>query len=192
MAIKPVLQIGDTRLKTKNKKIVDSKIVKQIIQDLKDTMQTEELIGMAAPQVGYNWQIFITQLRKTKSRNLEKGDELRVYINPRIVLLSKKLTVIYEGCGSVLHGSLFGPVRRPALVTIEAFDENGKKFQLRCNGILARVIQHELDHLFGIEFTENVSDYRQLMTADFYRERIKDSQEQLATSKISVLNYSQL
>lgn len=194
MSIKSVLQIGDLRLKEKNKKVTDvsSKIVKQVIQDLKDTMGKEELIGMAAPQIGYNWQIFITRPRKTKSRNIEKGDELRVYINPRLVFLSKQQSIIYEGCGSVLCGNLFGPIRRPALIVVEALDENGKMFQLRCNGILARVIQHEQDHLLSIEFTEKVSDYRKLMAAEFYRERIRNSPEQLAASKISVLEHTKL
>lgn len=189
MSIKPVLQIGDPCLKAKNKRVADmnSRAVKQIIGDLKDTMRERELIGMAAPQIGYNWQIFVTEPRKTKSRNLEKGDKLRIYINPKLVFLSRKQSIIYEGCGSVLNGSLFGPVKRPALIVVEAFDENGKKFRLRCDGILARVIQHEQDHLYGIEFTEKIADYRKLMAVEFYRERIKDSPEQLGASRITVL-----
>jgi len=159
--------------------------IKQVIKDLMDTMRENQLIGMAAPQIGENFQIFLTEPRKTPNRTLVQ-DELRVYINPTITAFSTDEVIIYEGCGSVVHGQLFGPVRRPKEITIEAFDEAGKQFRLRCDGILARVIQHESDHLRGIEFTEKIADYRLLMDADFYRERIKNSQEQIKAAGITV------
>jgi len=156
MAVIKTIQIGDPRLKVENvvvKDFSDLK-VKKVIEDLKDTMIKNDLIGMAAPQIGYNYKIFITQPRKTKARKLLKGDKLRIYINPKIVKSSREQNIIYEGCGSVLNGNLFGPVERPKEITIEAYDEEGEKFQIRCDGILARVIQHENDHMVGIEFTE--------------------------------------
>ncbi|MFA6250344.1 MAG: peptide deformylase [Candidatus Shapirobacteria bacterium] len=187
MAIKPTLQIGDPRLKAENKPVkdFDDPVVKQVIQDLVDTMHQNELIGMAAQQIGENWKIFVTEPRETKTRPADQADELRVYINPVIVESSNEENVIYEGCGSVLNGALFGPVKRPKEITVEAFDQNGNKFRLTCDGILARVIQHEYDHLLGIEFTEKVLDYKKLMTADYYRETIKMSPEQIEASKIT-------
>lgn len=194
MSIKPTLQIGDPRLKAKNKRVtsVRFKVVKQIIEDLKDTMRKQELIGMAAPQIGYNWQIFVTELRKTAYRRGDQTDVFRVYINPKIIFFSKEQSVIYEGCGSVNQVGEFGPVRRSALVAVEALDKHGQKFQLRCNGILARVIQHEYDHLEGIEFIEKVTDSKKMVPVEFYREHIKDSPEQAKASKISVLEYKEL
>ena len=149
MAIKQTLQIGDPRLKAENKKVADfnDPVVKQVIQDLVDTMHQNELIGMAAQQIGYNWKIFVTEPRETETRPADQADELRVYINPVIVDFSGEESVIYEGCGSVLNGALFGPVKRPKEITIEAYDQNGKNFRMTCDGILARVIQHEYDHL---------------------------------------------
>lgn len=188
MTVKETLQIGDPRLKAENKVITDfaNPVVRQVIDDLIDTMHQNELIGMAAQQIGENWKIFITEPRETKSRPADQSDELRVYINPTIINSSAEENIIYEGCGSVLNGSLFGPVKRPKEITIEAYDRDGHKFRLTCDGILARVVQHENDHLSGVEFTEKIYDYKLLMTAEFYRQRIKILPEQLETQKITI------
>ena len=194
MAIRKTIQIGDPRLKARNVEVKDFSDlkVKKVIQDLKDTMLKNDLIGMAAPQIGYNYKIFITQPRKTKSRKLLKGDKLRIYVNPKIVKFSKNENVIYEGCGSVLNGNLFGPVNRPKEITIEAFNEEGEKFQIYCNGILSRVIQHEYDHMSGIEFTEKISDYKKLMNKEFYIKNIRNSKEQVQASNITMLEFKKL
>lgn len=187
MAIREVIQIGDPRLKALNKTIekFNDPLVEQVIQDLIETMRAKELIGMAAPQIGENWKMFVTEPRETKFRTADQIDELRIYINPVIVEFSAEETVIYEGCGSLLNGQLFGPVKRPREITVEAFDQNSKKFRLTCDGILARVIQHEYDHLSGIEFIEKIYDYKKLMTADFYVKNIKSSKEQTEASIIT-------
>lgn len=194
MAVKKTIQIGDPRLKAENLvvKDFDDPKVKKVINDLKDTMIKNDLIGMAAPQIGYNYKMFITQPRKTKARKLLKGDKLRIYINPKIVKSSKKQNIIYEGCGSVLNGNLFGPVRRPQEITIEAYDTKGERFQIRCDGILARVIQHENDHMVGIEFTEKICDYKKLMAREFYIKTVRNSEEQLQAANITIVEFKKL
>lgn len=152
-------------------------------------MLKHDLIGLAAPQIGENYKIFVTQPRKTKARKLPQGDKFRVYINPKIAYFSKEESVLYEGCGSVLNGTLFGPVKRPREIKIEAFDEVEQKFQVHCDGILARVIQHEYDHLQGVEFTEKVYDYKKLMAREFYIKNIRNSKPQLEASKITILKH---
>jgi len=95
MAVRKTIQIGDSRLKAKNlivKNFGDSRI-KRVIKDLRDTMIKNDLIGLAAPQIGYNYRIFITQPRKTKARKLPKGDKLRVYINPRMAKYSEEKNI---------------------------------------------------------------------------------------------------
>lgn len=192
MAIRKTIQIGNPILKAKNRKVTDFKSIKQIIKDLEDTMRKEELIGMAAPQIGENYKIFVTEPKKTEFRELDQADKLRVFINPKVVRFSKKKSIIYEGCGSVVNADLFGPVKRSKQITIEAYDENENKFSLRCDGILARVILHEYDHLFGIEFTEKIYDYRELMNYEFYKKSIRKSKEQTKASAITVNEYKQL
>lgn len=190
MAIKQTLQIGDPILKKENKVVIDfgEKKVKTVVKDLVDTMKKRELIGMAAPQIGYNYKIFVTQPRKTNARNLPFTDQLRIYINPKLVKSSKEQVVIWEGCGCVgTKDMFFGPVRRPKEVAVEAFDEKGKKFQIRCDGIIARVIQHELDHLNGIEFIEKVDDYKKLMHQVHYTKTVRNSPEAQIVAKLSIL-----
>ncbi|MBU2592361.1 peptide deformylase [Patescibacteria group bacterium] len=185
--IRETIQIGDSRLKASNKTVEDfnNPALKKVVDDLVDSMRASGLIGMAAPQIGENWKVFVTEPRETKFRTADQIDELRIYINPVTVGHSTQKTVIYEGCGSLLNGQLFGPVKRPKEITIEAFDQNGKKFRLTCDGILARVIQHEYDHLDGIEFIEKIYDYKKLMTAAFYIKDIKGSKEQVEASIIT-------
>jgi peptide deformylase len=77
--------------------------------------------------------------------------------------------VIYEGCGTVAYAKLFAPVRRPEKIIIEASDESGNRFRLSADGMLARVIQHEYDHLNGIEFTEKITDMRKIMSSEEYK-----------------------
>ena len=192
MAVRKVAQIGHPALKAENKIITDFKSLKlkKLIKDLKDTMNKNGIIGIAAPQIAENYKVFVTQPRKTKTRKLDKSDKFRVYINPKIVFFSKEKLIIYEGCGSVADGNLFAPVRRPKEIKIEALDEKRRRFFLLCNGIYARVIQHEYDHLSGIEFTEKISDYRRILSRKYYLETVRNSKEQKEASKITVFNLS--
>src|SRR5258708_13091550 len=145
MSVRQSTQIGNPILKVKNKTVkdVNDPRIKQLIVDLKDTMHKVGLIGMAAPQIGENYAVFVTEPRRTNTRPKDQSDTFRVYINPKIVSFSKGISIIFEGCGSVLSGQIFVPVKRPIKITVEALDEHGKKFRLTCDGILARVIQHE-------------------------------------------------
>jgi peptide deformylase len=174
VVVKDVIQIGNPILTAKNKRIsdVNNKEVKKTIQDLTDSMRYYNLVGMAAPQIGINIKIFITEIRPTPSRKAESLDKLRVFINPKIVWKSKKEVIIYEGCGSVANGNLFGPVKRAEKVKIMATDILGKKIKLKAEGLLARVIQHEYDHLVGIEFVEKITDMRKIMSREEYLKRM--------------------
>lgn len=191
MAVRRVIKAGDLRLKAKNKIInnIDSPEIKKLIKDLTSTMYKVDLIGIAAPQIGENYSVFITHPRSTKARKLGKTDDLRVYINPVITFESDKKSLIYEGCGSV---SDFGPVIRPIEIEVQAINEKGEKFSLRCDGILARVIQHEMDHLNGIEFIQKVSDYSKIIVQEHYRKNIRNSKEQLAASQTTKIEYKLL
>lgn len=193
MAIRKLIQLGHPALKAKNKSIKDfnSPKLKKLIQDLKDTMEKAQLIGIAAPQIGKNYKIFLTHARSTTFRKFGKSDELRIYINPKITKSLKEKIIIYEGCGSV-GSDIFGPVIRPKVIEIEAFDEKEKKFRLKCDGILARVILHEQDHLKGIEFTEKVDDYKKLLSREFYIKSVKYSKTIQKASMITTLEYKNL
>lgn len=194
MAVKMVIQAGHPSLKKKNKQIVNFKSPKlKILQkDLITTMHKTNLVGIAACQIAENYMIFVTHPRNTKARRLGRTDKLRIYLNPKITFKSQEECIIYEGCGSIVKGDLFGPVSRSKEIEVEAQDENGQKFRLRCDGILARVVQHEYDHLMGIEFLEKVTDYRKVTVGKYYKEKIKNSKLQKQNSLITKINYKKL
>lgn len=198
MAIRKVIQAGDLRLKAKNKLISvrhladNSSKTQKLIKDLAQTMYKADLIGIAASQIGENYMVFVTHPRATKVRKLGKTDKLRVYINPKFIYKSRSQNIIFEGCGSVADGAIFGPVSRPKEVQVTAFNEKGQKFSLRANGILARVIQHEMDHLNGMEFIQKVSDYSKIVMHDFYKRNIRNSKLQIRNSRVTKVQYKAL
>lgn len=194
MAVKIVIQAGHPALKKLNKEIINVNLpkIKKLRKDLIDTMHKAGLIGIAAPQIAQNCMIFVTHPRKTKARNIGRTDTLRTYINPKITFRSQKENIIYEGCGSVVNGDLFGPVSRPEEIEIEALNEKGGIFKLRCNGILARVIQHEYDHLMGVEFLERVNNYKKIIVGDYYRKTIRNSRLQKQNSLITKTEYKKI
>ncbi len=170
MIIKNISQAGNPILRKKANQVknANSPKTRKIIKDLTETMRASALIGIAAPQIGQSFQIFITEIRKTANRKIREKDELRIFINPKIIKMSKKMNIGYEGCGSVGNAHIFGPVRRDNELMIEALNEKCEKFTLKARGLLARVIQHEYDHLNGILFTDKISDYRKIISRAEY------------------------
>ena len=136
-------------------------------------MRHADLVGMAAPQIGQNVKIFVTEIRKTKFRKTKELDKLRVFINSKIISRSKKMVSGYEGCGSVATAGIFGKVPRPYQVTVSAIDEKNKKFVFTAKGLLARVIQHETDHLNGIVFLDKVANRKSLMSREEYLKKFR-------------------
>lgn len=177
MVIENIIQIGNPILKKKSKKIVDLNCeeTKRVIEDLVDTLRFRDSVGFAAPQIDKNLRIFVSEIRKTVYRNTKEIDRLRIYINPKIIWFSKKQVMMYEGCGSVANSNFFGPVKRSEKIKIRAIDENGKKFKLKTSGLLARVIQHEYDHLKGIIFVEKITDFEKVMSKNEYLKMVEKS-----------------
>jgi peptide deformylase len=102
-------------------------------------------IGLAGPQVASPLRIFVTNV---------EGDKPRIFINPEIVLTSQELVSIEEGCLSLPR--LYLDVIRPEFVRVQAWNEKGRPFTIETDGLLARVIQHEYDHLEGILFIDRL------------------------------------
>jgi peptide deformylase len=168
MIIRNASQVGNPviRAKAKNADLSNQRQIKTVVKNLIDSMRHHDLVGMAAPQIGKSLRVFVTEIRMTRTRK-EKLDDLRVFINPRTLSVSKKIEKGWEGCGSVACAQLFGKVERPHSVTVEAFNEKGEKFKLEASGLLARVIQHEMDHLNGALFIDT-ADTKTLMSRNEY------------------------
>ncbi|TFG81553.1 MAG: peptide deformylase [Spirochaetales bacterium] len=111
------------------------------------TMMWGKGIGLAGPQVGIGKRLFVVQL--------ESGKPF-VFINPEIVATSPDLAEFEEGCLSI--PGAYADLTRPATVRIQAYNVRGRRFNLEAEGLLARVIQHELDHLDGVLFTDRLPE----------------------------------
>ena len=146
MAIRTIRTEGDEILRKKSKKVevIDDKI-KELIQDMKDTLRKYNGIGLAAVQVGILKQIVIIQ------EDVDKP--LYVLINPEIISTSGTQTVD-EGCLS--FPNKFAKIERPEKVKIRALDENGKTIEIKAKELLAQAISHELDHLNGEVFIDKI------------------------------------
>lgn len=121
--------------------------VRQLIQDMAETMYAAPGVGLAATQVDRHIQLIVIDTSKEQNN-------LQVFINPKIVAKSG-LTEYEEGCLSV--PGVYETVTRAETVTVEALDKEGKKFKLQADGLLAVCIQHEMDHLLGKVFVEYLS-----------------------------------
>ncbi|MCX6812928.1 MAG: peptide deformylase [Candidatus Azambacteria bacterium] len=116
--------------------------IKELVVDMVATMKEANGIGLAAPQVGHSLRLFTV--------NVE--NKIYVFINPEVKNLSFENIPFEEGCLSVQK--IWGPVIRPKKLTIKALNEDGEPIKIRAKGLLARVIQHEMDHLDGKLFTD--------------------------------------
>jgi len=122
--------------------------LKQLVDDMAETMYDAPGVGLAASQVDVHRQLIVIDTSETRS-------DLRVFINPQIVWTSEGKQVYEEGCLSV--PGIYDGVERHAEVTVKALDVEGKSFELKADGLLAVCIQHEMDHLKGKVFVEYLS-----------------------------------
>ncbi len=151
---------------------IGTKEVSKIIDEMKEALWSQDDgVAIAAPQIGYPLRIFVVSKRvwtiikddkkdKSESEMTEDMGLDMVFINPVIKKISKKRNLVEEGCLSVRY--LYGKVSRANQVKIEAYTEDGKKFERGGTGLLAQIFQHETDHLDGILFIDTATDLEDL------------------------------
>ena len=143
-----LLTIPDARLRREAKNISIEELrtpsVQKLIDDMAETMLASDGIGLASTQIDVLWRIFVITLE----------DGVMAFVNPKIIKKSLQKKVDEEGCLSV--PDIWGTVKRPYSVALEALDRYGEPVRLEASGLLARVIQHEYDHLDGILFIDKV------------------------------------
>lgn len=146
MAIRIVREDGDEILRKKSREVeeVNDKI-REILDDMVETLHHYNGVGLAGPQIGILKRLVVIDLYD------DKGP--MKLVNPKIIKQDGEQEV-EEGCLSFPNE--FAKIVRPAKVTIEALDENGKKIKLKGEGLLAQAIAHELDHLDGILFVDKI------------------------------------
>jgi peptide deformylase len=150
MSIKKIVTYGTPSLREPSKEVHKvSKKIKELIKDLLDTLYAQNGVGLAAPQIGENYRVFVID-----TSTGEEAVNPIIFINPKIIKKSGGI-ISNEGCLS--FPELYTDVRRYKNVIIKALDKNGKSFILEAKDgtLLARAIQHEFDHLEGILFIDH-------------------------------------
>lgn len=144
-----IVKVPDPILESKTAlvKEITPEILK-LTKDMIDTCRKAQGIGLAAPQIGKSLRLCIINLEHL-------GLPPFALINPKIVKTSWKKVSMEEGCLSI--PGLYGMVKRPAKVTVKATNIEGRETKFEADGILARVLQHEIDHLDGVLFTSKMT-----------------------------------
>ncbi len=117
--------------------------VKELISSMREDMKKNNGVGLAANQVDSDLSIFVIDQELAKTSNVPDA-----FINPEITEYSKEEDEMEEGCLSIPE--YYAPIKRSKKIKIKALDENGNKIKFKARGFLARVLQHETDHLNGI------------------------------------------
>lgn len=171
MAIRPILTIGNPLLRRVARDLQPHEIgslpLRQLIDDMVETMHHEQGIGIAAPQIGESVQAAVIEIDVDSSRY--PGQEpfgQRVFLNPRITVLDPDEQGFWEGCLSVPN--LRGFVERPRRIRVEYLDMDGAARVIEAEGFLATVFQHELDHLQGVLYVDRIRDMTRLATIEDY------------------------
>ncbi|NOZ74881.1 MAG: peptide deformylase [FCB group bacterium] len=150
MAVRPILHYGNPILREKCKPVIDFQSLAAILEDMYDSMYEADGIGLAANQIGFDLHCFVIDVTHT-----EEADEPIVFVNSKLIA-SRGASDYEEGCLSLPGIQL--NISRPEFVTIEYQDESGKTFSREFGGLLARAIQHEMDHLNGVMIVDRVSE----------------------------------
>ena len=161
MPVRPLLKMGDPRLLRVAQPVrdFDSPALHALIRDLEDTMAAANGAGLAAPQIGEDWQVVIFGSGAPNPRYPEAPPVPRtVLLNPRITPLGEAEEEGWEGCLSV--PGLRGVVPRWSRIRYEGFDPRGRPIEREAEGFHARVVQHECDHLIGMLYPMRVRDFR--------------------------------
>ncbi|MDB5735959.1 MAG: peptide deformylase [Alphaproteobacteria bacterium] len=157
MTVRPILTAPDPRLQavsTDVEAVTDE--IRQLADDMADSMYEADGIGLAAVQIGVAKRILVIDLDQKEGKKNPVA-----YINPRIVWASDEVAVFEEGCLSVPE--IWDDVERPARIKCEYLDRDGKAQLLEADGLLATCLQHEMDHLNGVLFIDHLSRLKKSM-----------------------------
>lgn len=164
--ILPIVAYGSPVLKKRCIDIsIDYKDLNLLIQNMWETMYAASGVGLAAPQIGLSIRLFVVDaspFSNDENLSIEERNNLsnfkEVFINPTLTPLTSEVNTFNEGCLSI--PDIREDIVRENEILIEYLDENFKKKKLKLNGLRARVVQHEYDHIEGILFTDKLSSFK--------------------------------
>jgi peptide deformylase len=151
MAQRPIITLPDPKLRLVSRKIekIDDAL-RRLMDDLIETMHEAPGVGLAAIQVGEPIRLLVVDVAKG-----EEPADPQIFVNPEIVWSSEERAIYEEGCLSIPE--YYAEVERPASVRARALDRDGKLREILAEGLLATVLQHEIDHLDGVLFIDHIS-----------------------------------
>lgn len=187
MAVKEVIKMGHPTLRVKAQPVpveeIQTESFQNLIQDMFDTMEAEDGIGIAAPQIGVSKSVAIVGVPKDNPRypDVEEdeddfGFDILVVINPKITVIDDEKMGFWEGCLSV--PGLRGYVERPKKIKVNFLDMEAKEQTMEISGFGATVFQHEIDHLDGVLYVDRVEDKTKLAFIDEYLKFIEPEEEE--------------
>lgn len=161
MAVLKIEMLGSDVLRRRADEVGEiDQALRDLVKDMFVTMYDAEGIGLAGPQVGISRRVLVVDVR-------EEGRDPFALVNPRIVESGAEREKGEEGCLSIPGVSAL--VERPATVVVEGVDEHGQPVRIEAEGLLARCLQHEIDHLDGVLFIDHLSPLKRNMLVKRYR-----------------------
>jgi peptide deformylase len=183
MPVRPIIRLGHPSLRTPARAVPAERLAdpagQQLVADLIDTMRDAHGVGLAAPQVGVELQVFVYEVQGSAEA---AAVPLRVVVNPMLTPLAGELVYDWEGCLSI--PGLRGLVPRHPQVRVQGLDRDGAPVDFLANGFEARIVQHEFDHLNGVVFLDRMRDLRSLAFVEEWAQFLAGAEETAAVGDI--------
>ncbi len=161
MAIRKIEMLGSEVLRRRTTEVpAPGPELDRLVEDKYETMYDASGIGLAAPQIGLSQRLIVVDVKE------EGGDRIAL-LDPRIVESGAERDRYDEGCLSI--PGVTGSVDRPVTCVVEALDQKGNPVRIEADGLLARCLQHEIDHLEGVLFLDRLSPIKRAMLLKKYR-----------------------
>ena len=185
MTIRPIIAVPDPRLKQVSEPVeAVTDDLRQLMDDMVETMHDASGIGLAAIQVGVSKRVIVMDLSpsdpvddgESEDRydlSELKDEPIRYFVNPEIIWTSEEMSNYQEGCLSV--PGFYDDVERPQACKVTYLDYQGHPQELDCDGLLATCIQHEMDHLNGVVFLDHLSRLKRDMIVKKLRKLAKEA-----------------
>jgi peptide deformylase len=161
MPLLPIQMLGAEVLRRKAEAVpTPGPGLDRLVADMFETMYDARGIGLAAPQIGLSERLIVVDIK-------EEGSEPMALLNPTVVEFGSAKDRVEEGCLSIPN--VAATVERPTTVVVEATDAKGQPVRIEADGMLARCLQHEIDHLDGVLFIDRISPIKRKMLLAKYR-----------------------
>lgn len=180
MPIRPIVRLGHPALRTPAQPVDPDTLktpeVQGLIDDMIETMDDAGGVGLAAPQLGLEMQLFVYLAIDDRDEREDQEPETRVLVNSAIEPESGELLYDWEGCLSI--PDLRGLVPRHPAIRVHGLDRHGEAVEYRAESFEARIIQHEYDHLNGVIFLDRMRDLRSLAYGEEWEEYMTTDEEE--------------